>query len=71
MSELLHLATGFASLCFAAAMLIALLRIFIGPSAQDRVLGLDTFYINGMLTLLMQGIRSGTCRHDEGRLLGF
>ena len=35
-----------------------LIRLIRGPAAQDRVLALDTFYINGMLTLLMLGIRS-------------
>ena len=29
-----------------------------GPTAQDRVLAFDALYINGMLTLLMLGIRS-------------
>ena len=38
-------------------MLFAVTRLLLGPSAQDRVLALDTLYINGMLTLLMLGIR--------------
>ena len=29
-----------------------------GPAAQDRVLALDALYVNGMLTLLILGIRS-------------
>jgi multicomponent K+:H+ antiporter subunit F len=57
MNELLGYAVSFAALCFAAAILIALLRVFIGPSAQDRVLAFDTMYINGMLLLLMLGMR--------------
>jgi multicomponent K+:H+ antiporter subunit F len=69
MSELLAFATGFASLCFVVAMLMALVRLFIGPSAQDRVLAFDTFYINGMLTLLMQGVRSGSDVYFEVALL--
>lgn len=58
MSALLDLASGFAALCFMVAMAAALVRLFIGPSAQDRVLAFDTMYINGMLTLLMLGLRS-------------
>lgn len=69
MNELLSLAIGFASYCFAGAMLIALLRLFIGPSAQDRVLAFDAFYINGMLTLLMHGIRSESSVYFEVALL--
>ena len=38
MMDLLELATTFAVLCFALAMVFALLRMFWGPSAQDRVL---------------------------------
>jgi multicomponent K+:H+ antiporter subunit F len=60
MSALFQFAGGFAAFCFLAAMLLALGRLFVGPTAQDRVLAFDTFYINGMLTLLTLGIRSGS-----------
>ncbi len=50
-------------------MLIALVRLLIGPAAQDRVLAFDTFYINGMLTLLMLGIRSGSTVYFDMALL--
>jgi multicomponent K+:H+ antiporter subunit F len=62
-------AVGFASLCFVAAMLIALVRLFLGPSAQDRVLAFDSVYINGMLTLLMLGIRSNSTVYFDLALL--
>ena len=58
MNQLLDIAAGFAALCFVVSMMLALIRLFLGPSAQDRVLAFDTMYINGMLTLLMLGIRS-------------
>ena len=57
MNILFDYAAGFAALCFVVAMLLALTRLFLGPSAQDRVLAFDTFYINGMLSLLLLGIR--------------
>ena len=62
-------AAWFASLCFVLAMLCALLRVFIGPAAQDRILALDTFYINGMLTLLMLGIRTSATVYFDMALL--
>ena len=62
-------AAGFASLCFVAAMLIALVRLLLGPSAQDRVLAFDTMYLNGMLTLLMLGIRSNSTVYFDLALL--
>jgi multicomponent K+:H+ antiporter subunit F len=69
MNTLFSLAAGFASFCFLAAMLLALVRLFLGPSAQDRVLAFDVFYINGMLSLLMLGIRSGSGVYFEVALL--
>lgn len=69
MTTFFNFAVGFASLCFVAAMLIALLRLFRGPSAQDRVLAFDTIYINGMLTLLMLGIRYNSTVYFDLALL--
>jgi len=60
MSALLAFATDFALWCLVGAMLIASVRIFIGPSAQDRVLAFDTIYIEAMLMLLVLGLRSGS-----------
>jgi multicomponent K+:H+ antiporter subunit F len=69
MNAFFHFAAAFASFCFVVAMLVALLRAFLGPSAQDRVLAFDTFNINGMLTLLMLGIRSGATVYFDLALL--
>lgn len=69
MTALLEFAIGFAQFCFVLAMLFATFRLLRGPSAQDRVLALDTFYVNGMLTLLMLGIRSATTVYFDIALL--
>lgn len=69
MNTFFGLAADFASFCFVAAMIFALIRLFAGPSAQDRVLAFDTFYINGMLTLLMLGIRSGSMLYFDVAML--
>lgn len=69
MNDFFAWATGFASLCFVGAMLIALVRLLRGPSAQDRVLAFDTFYLNGMLVLLMLGIRAGSTVYFDVALL--
>ena len=60
MNELFEYAADFAALCIMLALGCSLLRLFLGPSAQDRVLAFDSMYINGMLTLLMLGIRSNS-----------
>ncbi|MBX5461899.1 MAG: K+/H+ antiporter subunit F [Steroidobacteraceae bacterium] len=69
MTDFLDFAVNFAQLCFALAMTCAAIRLLRGPAAQDRVLALDTFYINGMLTLLMLGIRSSTTVYFDMALL--
>jgi multicomponent K+:H+ antiporter subunit F len=61
----LYVAVG----CYAAAMLLALVRLLKGPSAQDRVLALDTLYVNGMLTMLALGIRYASSMYFEAALL--
>lgn len=60
MTQLLYWATSFALLGFALAMCCAGLRLLRGPAAQDRVLALDTLYMNAMLIMLTLGIRLST-----------
>jgi multicomponent K+:H+ antiporter subunit F len=62
-------AVTFATLCVGTAMVLASVRLFRGPFAQDRVLAFDTFYINGMLILLMQAIRTGSPAYFDIALL--
>jgi multicomponent K+:H+ antiporter subunit F len=69
MNAFFHLAVGFAAWCCIGAMILALVRIFRGPSAQDRVLAFDSFYMSGMLTLLILGIRSASEIYFEMALL--
>jgi multicomponent K+:H+ antiporter subunit F len=58
-----------AQLMLGVAMICATYRVLKGPRAQDRVLGLDTLYVNGMLMLLTFGIRSGTKLYFEAALV--
>lgn len=51
------------------AMGCAAWRIFLGPRAQDRVLGLDTLYVNTMLLLLTFGIQTGRTLYFEAALI--
>ncbi|WP_225785000.1 K+/H+ antiporter subunit F [Xenophilus sp. Marseille-Q4582] len=53
----------------ALAMLCALYRLIVGPSAQDRVMGLDCLYINGMLTMLVLGILYTSSVYFEAAML--
>jgi multicomponent K+:H+ antiporter subunit F len=68
-SSLLGFAVTFASGCLALAMLFATVRLFKGPAAQDRVLAVDVLYMNGMLLLLVLGIRSTSTAYFDMALL--
>ena len=52
-----------------AAMLFAVWRLLLGPRAQDRVLALDTVYVNAMLLVLTFGVRTGTALYFEAALV--
>ena len=69
MTTLLDYAIAFAQFCFVLAMMLAAIRVLRGPRAQDRILALDTFYVNGMMTLLALGIRSGSTMYFDVALL--
>lgn len=58
-----------AQLMVAAAMGCAAWRVLRGPRAQDRVLALDTLYVNAVVMLLLFGIRSGGTTYFEAALL--
>lgn len=68
-AQLLEFSCWFAMTCLGGAMLIATWRMAHGPAAQDRVLGFDTLYINGMLLLLVLGIRFTSRVYFEMALL--
>ncbi|NLY64436.1 MAG: K+/H+ antiporter subunit F [Alcaligenaceae bacterium] len=69
MSLLLTWACHFALGCFAIAILCALTRAVRGSTPQDRVLGLDTMYINGMLSIIVLGILYRTSWYFDIALL--
>lgn len=58
-----------ATILLAAAMAVATYRIVRGPRAQDRIVGLDSVYVSGMLLLLTFGIRSGSTIYFEAALI--
>ncbi|WP_394270778.1 K+/H+ antiporter subunit F [Qipengyuania sp.] len=58
-----------AQLLLGLAMMLAAYRMIAGPRAQDRVLGLDTFYVNAMLLLITYGIRTGRTLYFETALV--
>jgi multicomponent K+:H+ antiporter subunit F len=69
MSPLLSAAILLALSCYAIAVALTAVRLFTGPSAQDRVLALDSIYINGLLIVLTLGIRYASNMYFEVALL--
>lgn len=69
MSTLFNWSLYFAQLSFALAMCFSTLRVVLGPRAQDRVLALDTLYVNAAMLVLVFGIRSGSTHYFEASLL--
>jgi multicomponent K+:H+ antiporter subunit F len=51
------------------AMCCATFRLVAGPRAQDRILGLDTLYVNAMLMLVTFGIRTSSTLYFEAALV--
>ncbi|MCM2395773.1 K+/H+ antiporter subunit F [Rhizobium sp. S95] len=62
-------AVAIAQLMLAAAMAIVSVRMFRGPRAQDRIIGLDALYINAMLLLVTFGIGTGRVIYFEAALV--
>ncbi|MGQ4274058.1 K+/H+ antiporter subunit F [Terrihabitans sp. B22-R8] len=53
----------------ALAMIVATFRILRGPRAQDRIVAMDSLYVNAMLLILVFGISSGTTLYFEAALV--
>jgi multicomponent K+:H+ antiporter subunit F len=68
-SSLLAGALALSQVLLALAMACALLRMLGGPSAQDRVLAFDAFYVDAMLLLLVFGIAQGSLLYFEAALI--
>ncbi|MFC5374201.1 K+/H+ antiporter subunit F [Brevundimonas faecalis] len=60
---------GVAQALLLLSMLLATWRMMRGPRAQDRILGLDTLYLNAMLLILVHGMRSAGGLYFEAALI--
>jgi len=66
---ILSWAIPLALLILVLAMACALVRVLMGPTAQDRVLGLDCMYLNAMLAMLVLGLYYNSRHYFEAALL--
>lgn len=58
-----------AQVFLALAMTCAAYRLLSGPRAQDRVLALDTLYVNAMLLMVTFGMGAGSTHYFEVALV--
>ena len=58
-----------AVLLFALALALNLLRLARGPGVADRILALDTLYINAIALLVLLGMLLGTFAYFEAALV--
>ena len=66
---MLNIALAIAFSLVAAAFTLTLWRLLRGPSAPDRILALDTLYINAISLLVLLGIHLGSALYFEAALL--
>jgi multicomponent K+:H+ antiporter subunit F len=58
-----------AQILLGLALLACTWRAWRGPAAEDRVLALDTLYVNAMLLVVTFGIRNSTSLFFEAALV--
>lgn len=65
LSTAVYIAFGLVS----AALLLSFWRLLLGPSKTDRILALDTLYVNTVALLVLLGIHLGSNLYFEAALL--
>lgn len=66
---ILFTAISISKLLLVFALMIAVVRVFIGPRAQDRILAIDASYVIAMLLLVTFAIGSGRTVYFEAALV--
>ncbi|GAA0831766.1 MULTISPECIES: K+/H+ antiporter subunit F [Marinomonas] len=57
------------AVCICIALILNLWRLIQGPSVSDRILALDTMYINTIALILLYGMYMGSALYFEAALL--
>jgi multicomponent K+:H+ antiporter subunit F len=66
---MLNIAVIFVGVVLSIALILNLIRLFLGPNTADRILALDTMYINSIALILVYGMHSETPLYFEAALL--
>lgn len=68
-AEILGWSLTVAQVFLGLALVFTVYRLLKGPRAQDRVLALDTLYINAMMLMLTLGVRYSTEFYFEAAMV--
>lgn len=68
-TEIMTWALYVAFAALAVAQVMAMVRLWIGPSTGDRILALDTMFINAIALIVLLGIHQGTQIYFEAALI--
>ena len=66
---MLSLAIEIAFALLGLSLALTLVRVVRGPDVTDRILALDTLYVNSAAMLVLYGLELGTGRYYEAALL--
>jgi multicomponent K+:H+ antiporter subunit F len=66
---MIAIATPIALAMIAVALVLNMWRLLVGPTSADRVVALDTMYINTIALLVLLGIVRASTLYFEGALL--
>ncbi|HQW54366.1 MAG TPA: monovalent cation/H+ antiporter subunit F [Acinetobacter sp.] len=66
---ILPYALGFGLIAITVSMFLCLIRLIIGPSVIDRLLALDTLFLNATCLIVVLGIYWASTNLFEGALL--
>lgn len=66
---MLAIAIAIAMTLMSLSLALTLWRLVIGPSLPDRILALDTMYVNAIALLILYGIYQGSAIYFEAALL--
>jgi len=53
----------------AVAQIMAMIRLWVGPSTGDRILALDTMFVNAIGLIVLLGIAQGTQIYFEAAMI--
>lgn len=68
-SDFLEIALDISVLLVGLASILSLWRLLIGPNIPDRILALDTLYVNTIALVILFGLKQGSMLYFEAALL--